>query len=104
MQGPSGVRATGVASLQRKGRRVTTHIEIDGRSFPLGTDQDLVAVMAQIEAAAADPPAFVTLVGDREAISVLIRPTTRVVISKVLAGHAEAEQPPWGVPWDDWEM
>jgi hypothetical protein len=83
---------------------VGTHIEIDGRNFLLRDDQPLRMVMAEIEAAASSAPAFVTLPGDGQSISVLIRSTTRVVISVEKPGHVEPDHGPGDFPFDDWEL
>ena len=47
-----------------------THVEIDGKSFVLQDDQPLDEIMAEIEAAASSPPAFVTLSAEGRSISV----------------------------------
>lgn len=81
-----------------------THIEIDGRSFVLQDDQPLSDIMAEIEAAASSPPAFVTLSAEGRSISVLIRATTRVVISVEKDDHVEQDHGPWSLPFDEWEL
>lgn len=81
-----------------------THIEIDGRSFVLQDDQPLSDIMAEIEAAASSPPAFVTLSAEGRSISVLIRATTRVVISVEKDDHVEPDHGPWSIPFDEWEL
>lgn len=59
---------------------VRTRIEIDGRDFELGPGQDVNEIMSRIKAAAGSPPEFVSLFGANHAASVLIQPTTRVVV------------------------
>lgn len=59
---------------------VRTRIEIDGRDFELGPGQDVNEIMSRIKAAAGSPPEFVSLFGDNHTASVLIQPTTRVVV------------------------
>lgn len=79
------------------------HIEIDGRDFVLGDGRDLNEVTAQIEAAAASPPAFVHLSTGDQTVAVLIHSRSRVVITtgEPYPGHATPEL------WDsmpDWEL
>ncbi len=81
-----------------------THIEIDSRSFVLQDDQPLPQIMAEIEAAASSSPAFVTLSAEGRSISVLIRSTTRVVISVEKDEHVEPDHGPWSLPFDEWEL
>lgn len=81
-----------------------THIEIDGRGFVLHDGQPLPPIMAEIEAAASSSPAFVTLPAEGRSISVLIRSTTRVVISVEKDEHVEPDQGAWDLPFDEWEM
>lgn len=83
---------------------VRTRIEIDGRGFVLGAGQDVNEVMSQIKAAAVSPPEFVSLSGDNHTASVLIQPTTRVVVvvEEDVVGATELA-PPEGVA-DDWEF
>ncbi|KRD50571.1 hypothetical protein SOM10_13760 [Microbacterium sp. CFBP9023] len=89
---------------------MSTNIEIDGRNFVLRDDRPLRQVMDEIEAAASAAPTFITLSGDDRSISVLIRPTTRVVISVEKAahvdttGHIEPDHASWDLPFEDWEM
>lgn len=84
--------------------RIRTHIEVDGRDFLLGGDRDLVHVMAQIEAAAASPPAFVDLSDGDEMVSVLIHSHSRVVIT-VEHEHGQPDHlDPPSPMIDDWEM
>lgn len=89
---------------------MATHIEIDGKDFLLPEDQPLSQVMADIEAAASSAPTFVTLSAEDRSISVLIRSTTRVVISVEKAehiragGHIEPDRGSWNLPFDEWEM
>ncbi|QDE35910.1 hypothetical protein FIV50_14600 [Microbacterium foliorum] len=81
-----------------------THIEIDGRSFVLHDDQPLPEIMAEIEAAASSSPTFVTLSAEGRSISVLIRSSTRVVISVEKDDHVEPDQGAWDLPFDEWEL
>lgn len=89
---------------------MSTSIEIDGRNFVLSDDRPLRQVMDEIEAAASAAPTFVTLSGEERSISVLIRPTTRVVISVDGPGRAqdaartEPDRGAWDLPFDDWEL
>lgn len=82
---------------------MNAHIEIDGRSFVLGRDQDLEKVLTQIEEAASSPPAFVTLVGDHQTIRVLMQPTTQVVASVGTVGFVDRDHDPRGTSHDEWE-
>lgn len=84
-----------------------TYIEIDGRTFVLQDDQPVKQIMAEIEAAASSPPAFVDLSAGGRSISVLIRATTRVVIWIENAEndvHVEPDHGAWDLPFDEWEM
>jgi hypothetical protein len=83
---------------------VSTHIEIDGRNILLRDDQPLSEVMARIEEAASAPPAFVTLAGMDQTVSVLIRSTTRVMIAVEKPGHFEPDRGPWELPFSEWEL
>lgn len=83
---------------------MSTRIEIDGRSFALPDDHSLPPIMAEIEAAASSSPAFVTLSAEGRSVSVLIRSTTRVVISVERDGHVEPDQGVWELPFDEWEL
>ncbi|CAN7155283.1 hypothetical protein LJR044_002517 [Microbacterium foliorum] len=58
-----------------------TQIAIDDQTYVLGVDRDLNEVMGQIEEAAGSSPAFVDLSSGDRRVSVLIVPTTRVVVS-----------------------
>lgn len=81
-----------------------TQIAIDGQTYVLGASRDLVDVMSQIEAAAASPPAFVDLSDGDHLISVLILPTTRVVVSVAHEAGPDSEAM---FPVDqvsDWDM
>lgn len=81
-----------------------THIEIDGRGFALQDDQPVDQIMSEIEAAASSSPTFVTLSAVGQSVNVLIRSTTRVVISVEKAEHVEPDQSPWELPFDEWEL
>jgi hypothetical protein len=80
---------------------IRTHVEIDGRVFPLAEGRDVVDLMARIEAAARTAPTFVDLSGDGR-VSVLISAATRVVVRVVRESIAEnAELEPF-ILADDW--
>lgn len=83
---------------------VRTRIEIDGRDFVLGPGQDVNEVLSQIKAAAVSPPEFVSFSGDNHTASVLIQPTTRVVVvmEEDVVGATELDPP--GRAANDWEF
>ncbi len=89
---------------------MSTNIEIDGRNFVLRDDRPLRQVMDEIEAAASAAPTFITLAGEDRRISVLIRPTTRVVISVEKAApvdttrRVEPDHASWDLPFEEWEL
>ncbi|MFJ2542447.1 hypothetical protein [Microbacterium sp. NPDC087589] len=70
----------------------------------LQDDQPLNQVMDEIEAAASSSPTFVTLSAEGRSLSVLIRSTTRVVISVEKDEHVESDQSAWDLPFDEWEL
>ncbi|WP_157538161.1 hypothetical protein [Microbacterium sp. Root280D1] len=81
-----------------------TEIEIDSRRFFLQADQDVDQVKSMIEAAVAAAPTFVTFHGIEQTISVLVQPTTRVVISHDHYTRVEPDDSPPHSPYEDWGL
>lgn len=82
-------------------RRVLVHI--DGTPYALG-DRDLVDLMTAIEAAVSTPGAFVDLTHGDRLVSVLITPTSRVVITVDLDAPTDPDSFFPTSPITDWEM
>ncbi|GAB3633319.1 hypothetical protein GCM10027421_26720 [Microbacterium shaanxiense] len=80
-----------------------TYVEIDGREYLLGDDQDRVDVMARIEAAARSGPAFVDLTDSDPHISVLVSEQSRIVVTTGRESSAATEQNPFGSSISDWD-
>lgn len=59
----------------------STQVAIDGWSWRLPPDHDLVELMSQIETAARSGPSFVPLCEGEDMVSVLIGPQSKVAIT-----------------------
>lgn len=90
--------------MAERTEQVWTQIEIDNRRYFLHADQDVDKVKSMIEAAVVAAPAFVTITGVEQTISVLVQPTTRVVIAHDHYSHAEPDDSPPVSPYEDWEF
>lgn len=77
-----------------------TEVEIDARTFVLAPGQDVHRLRDCIETAATTGGAFVDFVttGSRD-VSVLVMPTTRVVITTAPVRHDDANDAR-ALPWD----
>ncbi|WP_404475360.1 hypothetical protein [Microbacterium aerolatum] len=82
----------------------STYVEIDGREYLLGHEQDLVDVMARIEEAARSEPAFVDLSEGERHVSVLVSHQSRVVITVRRESAATSEHAPLGTSIGDWDL
>lgn len=77
-------------------RGTRTYIEVDGREYLLGPDQDRIDVMSRIEEAVRSGPAFVDLSSGDRHLSVLVSHQSRIVIteqpvSPSLHAHAQTD-------------
>ncbi|WP_404438281.1 hypothetical protein LG322_04220 [Microbacterium aerolatum] len=81
----------------------STYVEIDGREYLLGHDQDRGDVMSRIAEAARSEPAFVDLSDGARRVSVLISHQSRVVIT-VRHESASAVHDPLDPSIADWDL
>lgn len=82
----------------------STYVEIDGREYLLGRDQDRVEVMSKIEAVARSAPAFVDLSDRGQHIFVLVSRRSKVVISVRHESPAPAEHFSPDALSGDWDL
>ncbi len=81
-----------------------TQIEIDNRQYLLHPDQDVEEVKSAIATAATSAPAFVSLSGIEQTISVLVQPTTHVVVLHGDREHRELLDYEPEESYNDWEL
>lgn len=86
-----------------------TQVTIDGWSFRLQPDYDLVDLMGRIEAAATTGPAFVQLLDGESMVSVLVSPQSKVLITvspRETNGTRDtpAFEPTLATDMTDWEL
>lgn len=80
-------------------------ITVDDDQFALAPEQDLVDLMDRIESAARSSPAFVDFAAGDGLVSILICPSTRVVVTVRPERAADAiDVEPFAVEPLDWEF
>ena len=87
----------------------STRVTIDGWSFWLSPDHDLVDLMGRIEVAATTGPSFVRLLDGESMVSVLVSPQSKVLITvspreSDAPGNTPAFEPTLATDIPDWGL
>ncbi|GEK87248.1 hypothetical protein [Microbacterium aerolatum] len=90
--------------MGRDDDHTSTYVEIDGREYLLGHDQDRGDVMSRIAEAARSEPAFVDLSDGGRRVSVLVSHQSRVVITVRHDSAVHAEHDPLDASIADWDL